>query len=257
MLAALTLLAMAQSASAVQVDFVCSPDEGGIIVGLPPLEVRCVVELPTEGTWDRVLWSFGDGELVEADTAISHVFDTVGQHTVAVTLEGYEGPIDDGVDDAVDTGSGVELEPEEDSSSGLSERKYGYVTVCGAPDPHFSYLFKGGLEYQMVNTTQPQPNCLDEVMWTVHRGDNASGISILDPRDTWEPNFTMPEEGTYTFLLSMGGIAGTESAKLTVDAKFGLTEELDLVRARCATAPSSAAGGLGLVVLLLGLRRRR
>jgi PKD repeat protein len=245
--AALMLFATARGA---EVDFDCSPAEEGQIVGLPPLEMRCVADLPLEGTYDELVWSTGDGTLATGETSFRYTYEEGGQYTVALTLEGYRAPEPTGT---VDTGLGVSLDPID-----LTERKYGYVTVCTPPEPRFTYIFKGGLDYQMVNQTQPQVNCIDAVQWTVHEGDSADGKVLIGPTLGWEPRFTVPDDGTYTVVLSVGGLAGTRSAKLTVDAKYGLTEEIDDIRATsCATAPGGAAGALWVGAVLLGLRRRR
>lgn len=220
-------------------DFTCSPDDGaGSIVGTAPLEIRCVPLLP-EGTWDRVVWTFGDEATAEGGTA-AHLYEEPGQFTVSVRLEGYEAP---------DTGAAVTSEP--------SSTRFGYVTVCGPPEPAFTYAFEGGLDFRLLNQTPVAPHCDAELRWDVFEGRKISGEPWRS-YEVWEPAFTLPREGIWTVVLTVGGIAGTESATLEIDAKYKLTDDLDLgPQNACDTTGGPGALALGALPLALALARRR
>lgn len=233
-------LLLAAPAHPAEVDFVCSPDDGtGRIVGLPGLEVRCVVDAPSaEGTWDATTWIFGDGTTAAGD-AVAHVYDDVGQFSVSVELDGF-------VPFAADTGE----------RSDPTRSKYGYVTICGAPEPEFTYRYKGDLDYQMINGSTVALHCLSTSVWDVFEGRQVGGEPVATS-SSWEPRFTLPAEGPYTVVLTQGGIAGTSAAKLEIDAKIGLSG--DFAAAPFASGCETAGGAplAGLPVLLLLRRRRR
>jgi hypothetical protein len=232
---------LAGVASAADVDFVCtgSGQEGGLgIVGVPPLEVQCEVVPPEGADYSEVSWTMGDGELYFGET-ISYLYEDFGQYTISVKLEDFAGAseYDDG-----------EL------------TRYGFVTVCGPPEPQFTYINKGGLDIKLVNKSVLAPNCLESSEWSVFEGGTPEGI----PRftfDTWEPRFELPSEGTWTIRLTQGGMGGVTHADLTLDAHYKLTDDLTQgPRARaCAVAPlqMSALGVSALGLLLPWLVRRR
>ena len=225
------------------VDFTCSPDDGaGQIVGLEQLEIRCVAELPPDGTWDLIRWTFGDGATAEG-AAATHVYEDTGQFTVAILLEGYEPA-------ATDTGI--------ESAADSYKARYGYVSVCGEPEPEFTYLMVGGLDYVLENRTPVSAHCLTELEWTVFEGTHVGGEPWRSFQ-TWEPEFTLPDEGPWTIVLTVGGVAGTRSARLDLDAKYRLTEELDLgLQGACdSSGPSRTGPAFGALPLALLLSRRR
>lgn len=229
-------LLLAVSAQAAEVDFTCTPGDGADIVGLPPLEITCEVIPPSDGTWDAVSWTFGEGTLLTGET-VSFTYEETGQYTVTALLDGYEGA------------SGTD-EP--------YEQKYGFVTVCGEPEVEFTYRNKGGLDYALVNETTVAVNCIDQLLWEVFEGRRAEGEPAF-VFETWEPRFELPDEGPWTVRLTVGGLAGTSAAALTIDAKYKLTEDLTQGPHAywCATGPSAAGGALWLVGALLLWRRRR
>lgn len=226
-------------------DFICTPDEGaGLIVGVAPLQIQCAPLLPTEGTWDRIVWTFGDGASVEGN-AVGHVYPDDGQFTVSVRLEGWEPPAPDSGDTGV-------VSP----SSELVASRFGYVTVCGEPEPEFTYDFHGGLDYALRNRTELDPHCLAELRWDVFEGKKTSGKAWLTS-ETWEPSFTLPREGTWTVVLTVGGIGGTTSAALEIDAVYALTDDLDLgPQKACDTGGAGVVGVLPLLGLFARRRRR-
>lgn len=233
---------LAASALAAPFDFSCSPDEGAGVVGVPPLEIRCVVE-PPPGTFDRAVFAWGDGQ-TEEGTALAHVYDAPDQYSVAVTLFGYAPP------------AGGETGLPAPEAGDLSVRRDGLVTVCGPPEPEFSWVDMGGLDVRLVNSTPVAVGCIEEIRWEVFRGTRTDG----DPEltfDGWEPRFLLPEEGEWTVVLTLGGIAGTRAAELAIDARYGLPDGLFSPRARCASVPGGlAAPGLLLIGLLTRRRRR-
>jgi len=206
-------------------------------VGVPPLDVECTAELP-DGSWDRTVWLWGDGETSEGDSAV-HTYQVPGLYAVSVFLEGYVPPA-----------------PYDDMGD-LSERLDGLVSVCGEPVPRFTFIDKGGRDYQMVNQTSVStPLCLESVHWEVFRGERMDGNTLMT-FEFWEPRFELPEDGQFTIVLTAGGVGGDSAAALQIDAKFNLTEEINRTTASsCAVAPAGA-GWLALGVGLLGLRRRK
>jgi len=220
------------------VDFECFPaGPDGQVRGEPPVTVSCDLVVDALYEFSEAEWIMGDGTALTG-SSIEHTYDEPGQYDVHVYLDdfGY----------AVDTGL---------AEVPSSEVKRGLVTVCDAPVAEFSYVFKGGLDYQMVNRSDFIPDCLDTLEWTVYRGEGRTG-DIVDEAPGWEPRFVLPEEGTYTFVLDLGGLAGNSAAKLSVDAQGGLSDDYDHHKpSLCATAPAMAHG-LWLLPLM-GLVRRR
>lgn len=233
-------LLLISAAHAVDVSFSCLPNEGAI-VGVPPLEVSCTLETALEGEWDETVWLFGDGAVGSGDEA-SHTYETPGQYSVSVSLEGY-----------VEYDSGVPL------TSSPSLRRDALVTVCGRPSPQFTYVDKGGRVYQMVNTTDVStPRCIDHVRWEVFQGQRLDREPVV-VREGWEPRFELPEDGTYTIRLTTSGLGGSTIAQLVMNAEYGLTQEIsDHYAVSCATgtAPWTALPLLFVVGLLRRTRSR-
>ena len=224
--------------------FTCGSSGEEPLVGLPGLEIPCVLSPPDDGsTWETTVWTFGDGTTAEGD-AVSHVYDTPGQYTIAVELDGWEPPAD--------------APPSEDTSDPYLA-KQGIVTVCGAPEPAFETVDVGGLDVQVVNHSTVAVNCLSDLQWDVFSGTDAS----TEPEMSfvvWEPRVSFPHEGTWTIVLTMGGIGGTTSATLPVEAQYGLPEGLDVPGGDewgCSTTGWPAPlGGIVLAALLVARRRR-
>lgn len=239
---------------AAEVDFSCTADDpsgvaaaGGLvdqIVGTAPIAMTCAVEPPITGTWDRATWTLGDGALAEGDT-ISYSYAEPGQYTVSVRLEGY---VDDTAGPPVD----------EADLSDPQQTKHGYITVCGAPDPAFRLVNKGGLDYQIVNESTIAVHCLDTLQWDVYAGSDPTGTPITT-FDGWEPRFELADEGPHTLVLTMTGIGGTTTHDLAFDARFQLTDDLKDGPKACSTGAGAAqtAGALAGLGLLLVRRRRR
>jgi hypothetical protein len=242
------LLALVQAtnlvASAADVDFECTGTgkEGALgIIGVPPLEVTCTVLPPEEGSYSEVSWTVGDGDLHYGDS-ITHVYEDFGQFTISVKLEDFV--------------PGGEAPAAEDAE----HTRYGFVTVCGPPEPGFTYVNKGGLDFKLLNLSGVAPHCLDSSEWEVFKGEKAEGKPLFR-FDDWEPRFELPEEGPWTIRLSQKGIGGATFADLVLHARYQLTD--DLLKgpraADCSTGPGAGLGWswLGASLLALALARRR
>lgn len=200
----------------------CTPE-----LGLPPLEVLC--ELPGDAEdGQHNEWVMGDGTVLVGQV-VSHVYEDAGQYTIARSTVSDDG-------------------------DQLTPTTYDVVTACGPPEAAFTYTFRGGVEYDMLNRTDVLPGCAETVRWTVYEG-TARGSTPLLEADTWETFFVFPEEGTYTVFLDVAGMAGASAAKLTIEAEGGLPDSYRRNPPVCATGPASAGWWLALP-LLLGWRRR-
>jgi hypothetical protein len=204
----------------------CEPGVDLQLVGLPPFEVRCTAapDDPEVGE-DEVVWRFGDGE-VATGFVVSHTYTEVGQFSLGVEVGGEE-PV------------------------------RGIVTTCGVPAPVFTWEHLGGLEYRAVNETPPSPNCIDQLRWQVFRGKDRTREPVFE-ETIWEPRFEVPEEGDYTLVLTMGGLAGSAAAASRIEARGGLgdAERENSMAATCA-GPSSGMWALPLVLFGIPARRRK
>lgn len=239
------LVASAMAQTSPLFDVICTPD--GPVASADPIEVACSVEVlhiggDPVGTWGTTQWLMGDGTLLKGD-AITHTYTEPGVYTISVQLDDFVIQGDTGL---------VEV----DSHDSLT-RLTGFYTVCGLPEPDFELIDKGGLEYQVVNTTPvDQPRCIDTLKWTVKR---RGASRTLHTFETWEPRFQLPEKGEYTVSLYMTGIAGGATNDLFLDAGYNLTSDYYRVHAQpCSTAPvGSVTGALVLLAVAAGRRRRR
>jgi len=232
----LSLLMMTTAQASHQpVDFRCSHDVGGEVIGVPPFELKCVADIGEDvQSYDAVEWAFGDGELVTGDAA-SHTYTEAGTYSVSATL------------------LGAVMVSDEDLAT--VERKLGYVTACPIPDVDMTVYHYAGLTYDLLNYTDVgNHGCVSDLEWNIHEGDGTNGKVVAGPFDVWNVRVELPEEGTYTAVLNVGGIAGTAAAKLTFEAVDGLGEGLENGSYACASGPV-ASGWWAL--LALGLVRRR
>ena len=124
------------------VDFECGPvDASGQVRGVPPVMVTCEAQVDALFDYSEAEWLMGDGTVLRGDT-VEHVYDETGQFDVRLTLADFGYSLDTGTVAAEDT-----------------VVKRGHVTVCAEPVAEFSYVFKGGLSYQMINTSTFVPVC--------------------------------------------------------------------------------------------------
>ena len=92
-----TSVLLISSAYAVDVEFSCAPDDS-VVVGVPPVEVTCVLEAPTTGEWGETFWLLGDGSTATGDE-IQHTYTAPGTYSVSVFLDDYvvpDGEVDQG-----------------------------------------------------------------------------------------------------------------------------------------------------------------
>ncbi len=220
----------------------CTP-EGPIAFG-EPTEVSCGVEAREYrgevGTWESAVWLVGDGTVYEGDEFV-HTYTESGTYTLSVELEGFALDRDTGI---------VELDSQE-----VRTRLGDYYTLCGPPEPEFEIVDKGGLTYDVVNTTAvDQARCLRSLDFEIRR---SRGDQVLQSFQTWEPSFELPSEGLYFVSLEVDGVGGAARAEVELDAEFNLTSDYYRVYARpCSTAPVGSGLGM-LVILAIAAGRRR
>ena len=172
----------------------CGTSGSESILGIAPLTLNCVVG--ADGPLDDATWTFGDGT-TDTGTGVTHTWDTEGTYTVAVNA----------------TGTSPSCGPFEASL----ERK-GYVRVCEKPQAEFTVSHLIGVKYALHNQTQINVvGCATEVKWALYKGSQVKGEPYAT-FENWEFNYEFPEEGEWTFVLNVGGPAGTSAAKVTVDA---------------------------------------
>ena len=205
--------------------------------GVVPMDLNCVVE--SEGFLNEVTeanWSFGDGNAGEG-LAVTNTYSEPGNYTIEVAVHG---------------------ERDECGEAGWNStfRKVGFVTACDVPAPTFTYAHVDGLKYQISNRTDVSVfGCISDIQWEVYKGTSVKG-EPLQSKKAWEPLIEFPEEGEYTIVANVGGIAGTGAASIVIDAKDRRGEGRG-----CNTMGQMAAFGSGSFLVvglgLLGLRRRR
>lgn len=216
------------AATAHSQDFICNGEVRAI--GVAPIEVTCEAVLDEKA--HQVEWLNGLGDSFEGEQFTSE-YAQPGFYSVSMYLEGYG----------------------EDGES-LQIRRDGAVIVCGVPDPRFEIVDKGGRTYQARNTMVADPLCIDTIVWEIRAGDTDRG-EVLQTFESWEPRFTLEEDGFYTVTLTATGRAGVATSSELLDAEYGLTEEYyEHYASGCSsTGPTSAAWWLlGLVALV---RRRQ
>lgn len=204
------------------------------VVGVVPFDLNCVVVSDYLNEVTGASWNFGDGGTSDQLSA-THTYDQAGNYTIQVTVTGDReacGP--DGWQN--------------------SYRKVGYVRACDVPAAEFVVTQLDGLRYQMLNESDVSVyGCISDIKWHVYAGENTNGTPIMDPIQAWEPIIDFPDAGTYTVVMSLGGIAGTGGARATFDVSRTGSD-----RPACNTG-ASTGGAMGLLVLggLLAARRRR
>lgn len=202
-------------------------------VGVVPMELNCVIVSEYLNEVTAAEWNFGDGG-TSNELNPTHTYTEPGNYTIQVTVQGDReacGP--DGWEN--------------------SYRKVGYVRACDVPEASFEVDHVDGLKYRMLNESDVSVyGCISDIQWEVYAGDKASGEPIMPPIKAWEPTIEFPDNGTYTVVMNLGGIAGTGAAKVVFDAKNRAGEGYG-----CSTTGTGAGATLALGALGLLIRRRR
>jgi hypothetical protein len=193
-----------------------------------PLEVCFIVESDDEAELTGASWQFGD---TQSDTGLDvcHTYETQGQYTVAVTIDG---------------------ENEACGDWSYTHRERAYVVACEAPGPGtdpgtgaaypglFTYEAGEDLTYQMINRTDTSVyGCLDTVIWQVLDSSN----DVIQEISAWSPKIKFPAAGDYTVILNSGGPGGIAAAEMTVSVS------------QMSGGCSAPIGFAGLAGLFLGL----
>jgi len=213
-------------------DFACSNEvSDAASVGIAPFTVNCVFEGDGLATFDSIVWTFGDGETATG-VQVSHTYNSEGAFDVTVEAQGST---------------------EECPSFDSRIAKDAYVRVCDIPQPVFEMQHIYGITWTAHNQTGLEVyGCQDDIIWEVYKGQNASGKAQMT-FEQWEPKIIFPEEGTWTVIVNIGGVAGTGAASVTLDVK----RESGLHPFGCATSGSPVnMWWLALPLLALGRRRR-
>lgn len=216
--------------------FACSHEvNDGLAVGVVPFEIHCVVVSDSINEVTSASWNFGDGGTA-ADLNASHEYTEPGNYTIQLNVHGERAACgEDGWDN--------------------NYRRVGYVRACGVPEAEFEVSHVDGLKYKMLNDSDVSVyGCISNISWDVFKGDKATGTPIpdLSGNAAWEPVIEFPEAGTYTVVMSLGGIAGTGGASVTFEAKNYRGEGYG-----CSTVQTAGASLAGLAVLAFAARRRR
>ncbi|MBX2797210.1 MAG: PKD domain-containing protein [Myxococcales bacterium] len=213
--------------------FACSHEvSDDQVIGVVPFTLRCVIVSDFLNEVTGATWTFGDGG-TSTELNAEHEYTEAGNYTIQVNVQGErEACGDDGWEN--------------------NFRRVGYVRACDIPTASFQVEQVDGRLYQMLNDSDVSVfGCISDIQWDVFAG-NGEGEPIMDPIKAWEPIIDFPEAGTYTVVMSLGGIAGTGGAKATFEVRNrgGSSTSCD------TTGP--AGGALALVVLasMLGRRRR-
>lgn len=206
----------------------------GQAIGVVPFTINCTVVSDFINEVTDVRWRWGDGEVENGLTA-SHTYTVPGNYNV----------------DVVVTGAREACGPEGWSNS---FRRVGYVRACGVPEAAFEVEQVDGLRYEFLNDSDVSIyGCLSDIQWDIFQGETATG-EPFDTVSAWEPTYEFPEPGTYTVVLSLGGIGGAGGASATFDVSRsgGTTRAFS-----CNTAPAGTGAFALILVGLLAARRRR
>jgi hypothetical protein len=130
--------------------------------------------------------------------------------------------------------------------------KSGYVRVCDVPEPVFELEHVFGITWNVRNQTGVGVyGCHSDIVWEVYEGTKVKGKPALS-FEQWEPQIVFPDEGTWTVIVNLGGIAGTGAASVTLDVK----RESGLHPFGCASVAGVSASWCLLLPVLFARRRR-
>ena len=213
-------------------DVACSNElSDAASVGVVPFTVQCVLDADQTATVESVDWDFGDGGS-GTGVDVTYTYEAEGIYDLQVQVRG-----------STDTCAGFENEV----------RKAEYVRVCDVPRPVFELEHVFGITWNVRNLTGVGVyGCHEEILWEVYKGTKVQGKPALT-FDQWAPQIVFPDEGTWTVIVNLGGIAGTGAASVTVDVK----RESGLNPFGCATTNAPSWAWLGMLPLLWLRRRAR
>lgn len=205
-------------------------DEDTIAFGVVPFDLRCSIQSDWRDELVSANWSFGDGTEDETGLDVAHSYETAGNFSLQVAVEG---------------------ENDECGTWSYTARRVGYVRACAIPEPEFTFTQDDGLTYNLLNNTDVSVyGCIYDIQWDIFKGDE-----LIESLKAWEPQYTFPEAGEYRIVLNIGGPAGTGAAELTIDAKK--TGSDATVASGCNQTSAAPAGAVAAMVALLAIRRRR
>jgi uncharacterized protein (TIGR03382 family) len=218
---------------------------GDLVSGSVPLDVGFELTTGDGVSISDALWNFGDGQ-TSTELEPTHTYTTAGQFTVTVTVDAT----------TADCGN-----------FNYTDSKLGMVTACSLPAPiagndgFFQMQEVDGLRWKTLNFTDMSVyGCVDQIIWQVYEGDTVDASKLVDMNGNgevddnigaWAPEFQFPKAGTYTVVANIGGPAGTQAGKLTVEVSESSSG------GGCSTAPVAASFGGLLLAGLAGLLRRR
>ena len=216
--------------------FSCSHEAGeGQVVGVVPFELKCVINSDFISEITAASWVFGDGG-TSTDLAASHTYTEAGNYTIQVDFEGENEACGDG-------------------GWNNSFRRVGYVRACDVPDAAFEVAKIEGLTYQLLNDSDVSVfGCISDIQWNIFKGEGTGGEPVGEPIKAWEPVIDFPEPGTYTAVMSLGGIAGTGGASATFEVTRGGGGNSVF---SCSSTGTGGAATLVLLMSALLVRRRR
>jgi hypothetical protein len=214
-----------------RMDVACSSEvSDAASVGVVPFSVQCVLEADFEVIVESASWDFGDVTEDGTGVEVSHVYEQEGIYDLNVTVQG--------------SADGCE-------SFESKVVKAGYVRVCDVPEPVFELEHVFGITWNVRNLTGVEVyGCHDDIVWEVYEGAKVQGKPALT-FEQWEPQIVFPDEGTWTVIVNLGGIAGTGAASVTVDVK----RESGLHPFGCASVSGLSVSWL-LVLPVVFARRR-
>jgi PKD repeat protein len=168
---------------------------GAPLSGIAPLTVN-FTNL-SSGNFDTCAWDFGDGSTSSSCDNPSYEYTTAGVYSVSLEVSGLGGS--------------------------TTETKTDYITVYEPATADFSASPINGMAPLTVDFTNKSSGDYSSCDWDF--GDGGTGINCLDPSHTYD------QVGTYTVVLTVSGLGGTDTftrsnyitAYGTVNAAFGAT----------------------------------
>lgn len=218
----------------VEMDCVSEAGGGGDkpeIPGVIPFDVVCEATPDPASTLSNLRWTFGDGGEAEGNP-VRHTYTE--DDNFPVTVQGI----------ATHPTCGDRL---------VEIRRENYIRACDVPEPAFRVERERGLRFRLVNASDVRTwGCHDGVQWEVYDED---GALVADPT-AWEPVVVLPSEGAYRVVLTVSGLAGSDTVEDVFDTSEGPVRGYRLGNG-CASVGLGGLGAGALAGLLLVVARRR